>query len=75
MADLKITPHALGWGRLPDGRFVINVNLQVPTSSGDIISVPAMGFILTKDEEKSLSASLAGLTVITQGLPITNGRH
>ncbi len=75
MAELKVTPRALGWGRAPDGRFCINVDVQVPTTDGNTIRVPLMGFVLTAEEEKNLIASLTGLVIMAQPLPSRNGRN
>lgn len=63
MAEQQVAKQALGWGRGPDGRFVISVDLQVPASDGKVIRVPVTIFVLTKDEEARLAASLAGIVV------------
>ena len=80
MADLMVVAQALGWGRGQDGRFVISVDVQVPTSDGKVVRVPHLRFLLSKEEEQGLLTSLTGLVVATQAPPKLvvgngNGRH
>ncbi len=73
MADMQMQPHALSWGRAPNGGFFINVDVFVRSPNGNV-RVPLMGFGLTKDEENELLAALTGLQIAT-AIPPTNGRH
>ena len=61
MAELQQHPYALSWGRLPDGRFCINVAIMVTNSDGKVAQVPVQGYILDKTEEDELVKSLTGL--------------
>ena len=65
MADQQFYPQSLAWGRLPDGRFFLNLDMQVQAPGGKILRVPVCSFLLTKDEENQLKASLSGLHIGT----------
>ena len=66
MAEQQVCPQILAWGRDVNGRFVINVATQVPIAPDQTIAVPILGFILSKEEEDRLRASLGGLSVATE---------
>lgn len=65
MADLEVATQALQWGRLPDGRFFVDIVLPVPAAAGKVVRVPLARFVLTKEEEQFLKASLSGLQIAT----------
>ena len=50
--EMQVTPLGLGWGRAPDGRFLIGV------SCGGVV---VQTFILDHAEEASLRAALQGI--------------
>ena len=65
MAEQTFHPQSLAWGRLPDGRFFLNLDMQVQGPNGQMVRVPVCSFMLTKDEEERLKASLTGLHIVT----------
>lgn len=67
MANQTFFPQSIAWGRLPDGRFFLNLDMQVTASNGQIVRVPVTTFLLTKDEEERLKVSLIGLHIVTNG--------
>ena len=75
MAQQEFYPQAIMWGRSPDGRFTIMVNMQVPTNKGGFRFVPVTTFFLTKEEEQSLKASLTGLHVASSVVDASNGHN
>ena len=72
MADLSRAPQGVSWGRTSDGLFTLVISVTAPTADGGAIEVPCSRFVLTKEEEVSLKASLSGLAVVT-GSSITDG--
>lgn len=54
--EVQVVPLSLGWGRAPNGHFVIAVSLG---------GVVAHAFILDAAEEAALRAALAGVLVAT----------
>ena len=70
MADQTFFPQSLAWGRLPNGKFFLNLDMQISGPGGKLMRVPVTSFILTKDEEERLKASLTGLHIVTG-----NGRN
>ena len=67
MAEQKSYTQAVGWGRLSDGRFFIQVDMQVNAPDGRVVRVPVTAFILTKEEELQLKAGLTGLHLASAG--------
>lgn len=63
MADLSYGPTGIGWGRGPDGRFVIQVALQMVLPDGRGVQAPMMAFLLTREEETALKAALSGIVL------------
>ena len=70
MAEQTFHQQCIAWGRLPDGRFFLNLDMQIQGPGGKIVRVPVTSFTLTKHEEESLMASLTGLHIVTG-----NGRN
>lgn len=70
MAEQRFYVQSLAWGRASDGKFFINLDMQVTTPTGDT-RVPVTTFILTKDEETRLTASLTGLHIPVNGNKLT----
>ena len=66
MADQQFYPQCVSWGRTPDGRFFLSVDMQV-TAPGKVVRVPVSTFIFTKQEEELLKATLTGLYLVTNG--------
>lgn len=60
MARQEALPQALEWGRTPEGEFFIKVIIPI-SIDGRQARVPIRAFILTKEEENMLKASLFGL--------------
>ena len=70
MAEQQFYPQSLAWGRLPNGKFFLNLDMQIAGPGGKLMRVPVTSFLLTKDEEERLVASLTGLHIVTG-----NGRN
>lgn len=75
MANQEFYPQAIMWGRSADGRFGITVNMQLPTNKGQFRFVPVTTFILTKEEEQRLRATLDGLHVASSLVDASNGHN
>lgn len=73
MADQKFYAQSLAWGRTPDGRFFVNLDMQVTAAGDKLVRIPVTTFILTKDEEAQLLASLRGLHIVSGPIPASNG--
>ena len=67
MAEQKFSPMALTWGRAPNGRFFLNLDVPINGPGGQAMRIPVTGFLLTKDEEQSLRAALDGLVIAGNG--------
>lgn len=65
MADVAYGSTSIGWGRTPDGRFTIQIVQVAPLAEGQVVQVPFMVFILSKEEEVALRAALGGLLTAT----------
>ena len=73
MAEQQQQQQQLTWTRLPDGRFAITVGvpMMIQTPQGPQPQVmPLHTWILSKEEEAKLKASMAGLFVASG-----NGAH
>lgn len=73
MAEQKMSMMAMSWGRQPDGRFFLQLAVPVNGPAGQQIQVPVVAFLLTREEEQSLKASLLGLHVATNLAAPGNG--
>lgn len=69
MADHKMNPLQLQWGRSPGGRFSITMVATALGPAGQTLAIPIRSWVLSKDEEEALKATLHGGLVIASGLP------
>lgn len=74
MAEQNSQVQSVGWGRLNDGRFFIEIALQIPQPGGKTVRVPMTSFILTKDEEERLKGTLTGLHIASSLSGPINGQ-
>lgn len=56
--EMQTTPLGLGWGRAPDGRFLVGIHAG---------QTPLYVFLLSAEEEQGLRAALQGIAVPTAG--------
>lgn len=66
MADQEAAPQVLSWGRNANGKFIITVALPVQLTKDQAIAAPIHTFVLTKEEEAALRASLGGITIASK---------
>ena len=73
MADQQFYPQSIAWGRLPNGRFFVNLDMQVNGPGGKLLRVPVTSFLFTKEEENLLLATLRGLHIANGSSPEITG--
>ena len=74
MADRAASPVDLQWGRMPDGRFFVNIVIAVADPSSQLklngnktkMLIPVYTIVLNEDEEGRLRDALVGLKIVTK---------